>query len=168
VVLHVRLYFVIHVSNPINLYPSFITVVHFTDQSGHTSSTELLLANCIANDIHNCDTTELDWRQDVISDDRFTNIDVILASDCFYDVKVFEPCLRTIAMLLNRGSRNCVCLFSYANRSASWTIDDLLVKYNLKCDLIQSSHSKCAHVTSSILQRELDKHTVLLGCIRAI
>lgn len=67
---------------------------------------------------------------------RFPKIDIILASDCLFDPSVFEDLLATIWMLLQRNPDG-QCVFSYEERSAEWTIEDLLQKSDLKCQLVE-------------------------------
>lgn len=68
--------------------------------------------------------------------DRFPQIDVILASDCFFDPSLFQDLLATIWLLLEQNPHS-KCIFSYQERSAEWTIADLLRKWRLKCDLVE-------------------------------
>lgn len=61
-------------------------------------------------------------------------LDYIIAADCFYDPSVFEDILVTISFLLsNKDLRATKFLFSYQERSADWSIEHLLKKWNLKC-----------------------------------
>jgi predicted nicotinamide N-methyase len=59
-------------------------------------------------------------------------LDLIIGSDCFYDPGVFDDLLATVAYLLqtNPGAR---FLSTYQERSADWSIEPLLTKWELKC-----------------------------------
>lgn len=61
-------------------------------------------------------------------------LDYIIGADCFYDPSVFEDILVTISFLLTSSeTSNTKFLFSYQERSADWSIDHLLKKWNLQC-----------------------------------
>lgn len=60
------------------------------------------------------------------------SLDYIIAADCFYDPSVFEDILVTISFLLSNSPRTKF-LVTYQERSADWSIDHLLKKWNLKC-----------------------------------
>ena len=66
-------------------------------------------------------------------------IDFILGSDCFYDPLLFEDILVTVSYLLRRnpGAR---FLFSYQERSSDWSIEHLLLKWQLRCKVINISN----------------------------
>lgn len=59
-------------------------------------------------------------------------LDLIIASDCFYDPVVFEDILVTVSFLLERNPL-AKFIFSYQERSADWSIENLLRKWDLKC-----------------------------------
>jgi predicted nicotinamide N-methyase len=63
------------------------------------------------------------------------HIDLILGSDCFYEPSVFEDIIVTVAFLFeyNPGAR---FLSVYQERSADWSIEHLLHKWNLRCEEI--------------------------------
>ena len=62
-------------------------------------------------------------------------LDIILASDCFYDPSVFEDIVVTVAFLLERNpSAKFLC--TYQVRSADWSIEHLLNKWGLTCSQI--------------------------------
>lgn len=60
-------------------------------------------------------------------------LDVILASDCFYDTKDFEDVLMTMAFLL-QNNPNAVIWVSYQNRSSERNIKYLLDKWDLSAE----------------------------------
>lgn len=59
-------------------------------------------------------------------------LDYIISSDCFYDPTVFEDILVTVSFLLEQNP-SAKFLFTYQERSADWTIESLLRKWNLVC-----------------------------------
>lgn len=61
-------------------------------------------------------------------------IDYILGSDCFYDPTIFEDILVSVAYVLdlNPGAK---FLCTYQERSSDWTIEPLLDKWQLKCQV---------------------------------
>ncbi|GFO38258.1 methyltransferase-like protein 23 [Plakobranchus ocellatus] len=60
-------------------------------------------------------------------------LDLILASDCFYDSKDFEDVLMTMAFLLEM-SPNAEVWVSYQDRSSERTIQHLLYKWDLSAE----------------------------------
>lgn len=63
------------------------------------------------------------------------SVDYILGSDCFYEPSVFEEILVTISYILDSNPK-AVFLCTYQERSSDWTIEHLLAKWNLSCQLI--------------------------------
>uniref|UniRef100_A0A6I8RL34 Methyltransferase-like 23 n=1 Tax=Xenopus tropicalis TaxID=8364 RepID=A0A6I8RL34_XENTR len=59
-------------------------------------------------------------------------IDIILGSDVFYEPKDFEDILLTVRFLMERTPR-AEFWTTYQVRSADWSIEALLCKWNLKC-----------------------------------
>ncbi|XP_003399156.1 histone-arginine methyltransferase METTL23 [Bombus affinis] len=59
-------------------------------------------------------------------------LDLILGSDCFYEPALFEDIVVTVAFLLERNP-NAKFLCTYHERSADWSIEHLLNKWNLTC-----------------------------------
>ncbi|XP_034187759.1 histone-arginine methyltransferase METTL23 isoform X3 [Osmia lignaria lignaria] len=58
--------------------------------------------------------------------------DLILGSDCFYEPTLFEDIVVTVAFLLEKNP-NAKFLCTYQERSADWSIEHLLNKWNLTC-----------------------------------
>ncbi|KAI5728282.1 hypothetical protein M8J77_014119 [Diaphorina citri] len=69
---------------------------------------------------------------------KLGSIDLIIASDCFYDPNVFEDIIVTVSFLLDRNV-NAKFLTVYQERSSDWSIEYLLNKWNLKCENIDLS-----------------------------
>ena len=61
--------------------------------------------------------------------------DLILGSDIFYDPSVFEDILVSVSFILE-GSPEARFIFTYQERSADWSIEPLLRKWNLICSPI--------------------------------
>ncbi|XP_066601603.1 histone-arginine methyltransferase METTL23 isoform X2 [Prorops nasuta] len=59
-------------------------------------------------------------------------VDLIIGSDCFYDPSTFEDILVTVAYLLEKNPHSRF-LCTYQERSADWSIEHLLNKWNLVC-----------------------------------
>lgn len=57
-------------------------------------------------------------------------LDLIIAADCFYDPTVFEDILVSISFLLERNP-TAKFIFTYQERSADWSIESLLKKWQL-------------------------------------
>ncbi|XP_053309923.1 histone-arginine methyltransferase METTL23 isoform X2 [Spea bombifrons] len=88
--------------------------------------------SCEQNDIVGVPVIGLTWGE--ISPDLLDlpPVDVILGSDVFYEPKDFEDILMTVRFLMER---NPLAQFwtTYQVRSADWSIESLLYKWNLKC-----------------------------------
>lgn len=57
-------------------------------------------------------------------------LDLIISADCFYDPTVFEDILVSVSFLLERNP-TAKFIFTYQERSADWSIEALLKKWNL-------------------------------------
>ncbi|KAM5273798.1 histone-arginine methyltransferase METTL23 isoform 1-T1 [Ctenodactylus gundi] len=58
--------------------------------------------------------------------------DIILASDVFFEPEDFEDILTTVYFLMQKNPK--VCLWStYQVRSADWSLEPLLYKWDMKC-----------------------------------
>ena len=66
---------------------------------------------------------------------RFKDLDFLIGSDLLFDPKVFEPLVKTIALLLERNERLKV-LVAVQERSSDWSIEEQLKKWNLICDYV--------------------------------
>lgn len=60
------------------------------------------------------------------------DLDLILGSDCLYDLSIFEDVISTIGILLEHNQK-AVAIISYQLRSSDWSIENLLKKYHLLC-----------------------------------
>lgn len=64
-------------------------------------------------------------------------IDLIIASDIFYDPSVFEEIIVTISYLLQQNP-NGKFIFTYQERSSDWSLQSLLKKWELNCVFIDT------------------------------
>ncbi|XP_041719591.1 methyltransferase-like protein 23 isoform X2 [Coregonus clupeaformis] len=87
---------------------------------------------CEVNELPNVLVVGITWGE--VSPDLLLlpPLDIILGSDVFYEPEDFENALVTISFLLRK---NPVAQFwtTYQERSADWSIEALLHKWNLKC-----------------------------------
>ncbi|XP_055375159.1 histone-arginine methyltransferase METTL23 [Condylostylus longicornis] len=93
---------------------------------------------CLANNLspgRDIDIVGLSWGLLLNSIFNLGPIDLIIASDCFYDPAIFEDILVTVSFLLeNNPNSKFIC--SYQERSADWSIEGLLKKWGLKASNI--------------------------------
>lgn len=61
-------------------------------------------------------------------------VDLILGSDCFYEPSVFEDILVTVSYLLDKNP-GTKFLCTYQERSSDWSIEHILLKWNLQCQI---------------------------------
>ncbi|KAL0993405.1 hypothetical protein UPYG_G00107390 [Umbra pygmaea] len=87
---------------------------------------------CKENDLPNILTVGITWGE--ISPDLLLlpSLDIILGSDVFYEPEDFENVLVTITFLLRKNPEAQVWT-TYQERSADWSIESLLHKWNLQC-----------------------------------
>lgn len=64
----------------------------------------------------------------------FEPVHFILGSDCFYEPSVFEDILVSVSYILDINP-DAVFLCTYQERSSDWSIEHLLAKWNLKCQV---------------------------------
>lgn len=117
---------------------------------------------CLLNNLTpgvNVAVTGLSWGLLLNSVFNLGPIDLIIGSDIFYDPSVFEDILVTVAFLLeqNPGAK---FLFTYQERSADWSIEDLLKKWNLKAANVSLSGISAGLDIS--LRRLMGGHTIHL------
>lgn len=109
-----------------------------------TLSESALLPKSIDNLKRTCELNELSDQVQIIglSWGVFTNsvlqlkpLDLIIASDCFYDPSVFDLILATVSFLIDRNPHT-EFLTTYQERSSDWSIEPLLHKWQLACSNI--------------------------------
>ncbi|XP_044749506.1 methyltransferase-like protein 23 [Coccinella septempunctata] len=70
--------------------------------------------------------------------ENFKSLDIILGSDCFYDPAVFEDILVTLSYLFEINPHaKFIC--TYQERSSDWSIEHLLAKWKLNCQIHNTS-----------------------------
>ncbi|GAB1602949.1 methyltransferase-like protein 23 [Argonauta hians] len=87
---------------------------------------------CAANGLPDLPVIGITWglfSPELINLDR---VDIILASDCFYNLKDFEDILLTVSFILEKNTR-CQFWCTYQERSSDQTIELLLKRWGLKC-----------------------------------
>lgn len=85
---------------------------------------------CMMNDLIDVKIIPITWgniTEDIL---HLNNIDIIVGSDCFYDKKDFEDILFTISFLFKRNP-NAVFWTTYQLRNCNYSIEELLMKWNL-------------------------------------
>ncbi|KAJ1347185.1 hypothetical protein KIN20_002185 [Parelaphostrongylus tenuis] len=104
----------------------------------------LLQENVEKNGLSNvCEVKGLDWQNaDSVTAviDGLTELDYVIASDVFYDVCTFQPLMTVIHAFFQRFP-SLQFYFSYAERDDNWSIEDLLLLYNLEGRLVRTRHS---------------------------
>jgi len=90
--------------------------------------------NCEANSV-SATVVGITWGMVTFTLKDLPPVDVILASDCFYDPADFEDLLFTISYIM-KVNPAAVCWCTYQERSSDWTIEDKLERWGLKCELI--------------------------------
>lgn len=88
---------------------------------------------CLANNLipgQDIDVIGLSWGLLLNSVFNLGTLDLIIAADCFYDPSVFEDIVVTVSFLLDRNPE-AKFIFTYQERSADWSIEALLKKWNL-------------------------------------
>lgn len=92
--------------------------------------------SCGANSLSDVVVLGLTWGE--VSPDlvQLPRLDVILGSDVFYEPRDFEDVLVTVAFLLRKNPR-AQFWTTYQERSADWSIETLLRRWNLNCVDVQ-------------------------------
>ncbi|XP_057673780.1 methyltransferase-like protein 23 [Corythoichthys intestinalis] len=88
--------------------------------------------SCEANGLHDVLVVPLTWGEISPHLLRLPHLDLILASDVFYEPDDFEDILVTVAFLL-RKNPDAECWVTYQERSGDWSIEALLHRWKLAC-----------------------------------
>ncbi|XP_030646772.1 histone-arginine methyltransferase METTL23 [Chanos chanos] len=119
--------------------------------------------SCEANGLHSVPVVGLTWGE--VSPDLLLlpPVDIILGSDVFYEPEDFENVLVTIFFLLRRNP-HAQFWTTYQERSADWSIETLLLKWNLQCQEVplDTFHANETHLAGSTLP---GNHTVQMMII---
>ncbi|XP_072882132.1 histone-arginine methyltransferase METTL23 [Hemitrygon akajei] len=120
--------------------------------------------SCQINNLEDVPVIGLTWGQ--ISPDlvQLPQIDIILGSDVFYEPEDFEDILTTVFYLLQKNP-NALFWTTYQERSADWSIEALLYKWNLKCIHIQLETFSAdeEHLAGSALPGSHTVHMMIIG-----
>lgn len=88
--------------------------------------------SCQINNLEDVPVIGLTWGQISPNLVHLPQIDIILGSDVFYEPEDFEDILTTIFYLMQKNP-HALFWTTYQERSANWSIEALLYKWNLKC-----------------------------------
>ncbi|XP_056607934.1 methyltransferase-like protein 23 [Triplophysa dalaica] len=121
--------------------------------------------SCDVNNLSSTPVIGLTWGQVSPELVSLPPVDIILGSDVFYEPEDFEDVLVTICFLVRKNP--CAQFWTtYQERSADWSIDALLHKWNLKCIHVplETFHANKNHLAGSTLPGD---HTVQMMIITA-
>nr|XP_055040823.1 histone-arginine methyltransferase METTL23-like isoform X1 [Misgurnus anguillicaudatus] len=121
--------------------------------------------SCDVNNLPNIPVIGLTWGQVSPQLLSLPPVDIILGSDVFYEPEDFEDVLVTIYFLIRRNP--CAQFWTtYQERSADWSIDALLHKWNLTCINVplETFDASKNHLAGSTLP---GNHTVQMMIITA-
>ncbi|XP_056406063.1 histone-arginine methyltransferase METTL23 [Hyla sarda] len=106
--------------------------VILSDSAALPQCLENCLRSCAQNNLSGVPVIGLTWGE--ISPDLLTlpPVDVILGSDVFYEPKDFEDILVSVRFIMERNPK-AEFWTTYQVRSADWSIEDLLHKWDLSC-----------------------------------
>lgn len=134
--------------------------VTLTDSVALPRSLRHLAACCEANGLtpdRDVQILGLAWGLFLADVHNLRPVDLILASDCFYEPTQFEEVLSTVAYLLDGTDGRFLC--SYQERSADWSIEALLKKWGLKGALLDlDSLSESSGIDYRALSGEKSLH----------
>lgn len=111
-------------------------VVILSDAADRPACLENCRRSCEANDLGDVPVVGVSWGE--ISPDLvlLPELDVILGSDVFYNPEDFEDVLVTVFFLLRKNPK-AEFWTTYQVRSADWSIEVLLHRWNLSCIEVQ-------------------------------
>ncbi|CAH1793408.1 unnamed protein product, partial [Owenia fusiformis] len=109
--------------------------VTLTDSAEYPRCLENCRNSCRANDLPQVKVQSLTWG--LLDGDTLSlgALDVILGSDCFFDPQEFEEIIVTVSYLL-KLNRKAEFWCTYQERSSDWSIEGLLLKWNLNCNQV--------------------------------
>ncbi|XP_071500385.1 histone-arginine methyltransferase METTL23-like [Diadema antillarum] len=110
-------------------------LVTLSDDCQQPRSLENCRQSCRANGLAACEVIGLTWGRVSPAVVTLGKVDVILASDCFYDTKDFEDVLFTFRYFIDKN-QDTKCWVSYQERSSDRSIEPLLKKWHLSCSHI--------------------------------
>lgn len=113
-------------------------IVHLSDSARLPKCRETCLKSCRANGLQGIPVHGITWGRFGKQIFRLPKLDIILASDCFYDTKDFEDIIATVSFMLERN-KGAQFIFTYQERSSARTIEHLLERWNLSARQIPLS-----------------------------
>ncbi|CAD6192202.1 unnamed protein product [Caenorhabditis auriculariae] len=140
--------------------------VFLTDHPSLEEALDLLKRNIKQNDVEDrCEVESLDW-DDLRTTESFLasveSLDVVVASDVFFDPSTFQGLVRTIRLLIDSHPRARV-IFAYQERDDNWTIADLLKAQNLRANLVRRVDTDRHTIQIGIIDRTDPKRTMFAG-----
>lgn len=104
--------------------------VHLSDSATLSKCRENCQKSCYANGLHDVSVHGITWGRFDPGIFKLPNLDIVMASDCFYDADDFEDIVVTVAFLLERNE-GAFFLFTYQERNSSRNIEHLLERWKL-------------------------------------
>ncbi|XP_023692705.1 histone-arginine methyltransferase METTL23 [Paramormyrops kingsleyae] len=119
---------------------------------------------CKSNQLHSVPVVGITWGQASPDLLLLSSVDIILGSDVFYEPEAFENVLVTVSFLLRRNAQ-AQFWTTYQERSADWSIEALLHKWNLTCTEVplDGFHADKEHLAGSTLP---GSHTIQMLIIQ--
>ncbi|XP_013384377.1 methyltransferase-like protein 23 isoform X2 [Lingula anatina] len=106
--------------------------VTLSDNSEFSNCLENCAKSRDANGAKNVHIVGITWGQFSPSLLQLKQVDIVLASDCFYDTKDFEDVIVTMSFLMERNPEAEIWC-TYQERSADRSIEHLLQRWQLEC-----------------------------------
>ncbi len=101
------------------------------------------------NSVTNASCVTLFWGVISSALNKFIDVDIILAADCFYESHQFEPLVKTVAFIVHQNQgKDVKFVFSQPLRDNLKNIRCLLNEYNLKGELLQDSDDNSCQIFS--------------------
>ena len=135
--------------------------IHLSDSSHLPDCVENSKKSCEVNGLTEVHVHSIAWGRfdpDLL---ELPKLDIIIASDCFYDTKDFEDIIVTVSYLLERNT-NATFLCSYQERSTARSVEFLLDKWNLQSSTVPLSSFRAdrSHLCGSDLPGNHSIHLV--------
>lgn len=139
--------------------------VHLSDSPDLPKCLENIEQSCKLNDLSDIPVHGIKWGNLKGDVRTLPKLDFIIASDCFYSSQDFENIIVIVAYLLSMN-KGAVFIFTYQERSASRSIEHLMIKWKLEASTIPLSafQGDSPNIAGSDLP---GSHTVKLYCVRS-
>ncbi|XP_041362862.1 methyltransferase-like protein 23 [Gigantopelta aegis] len=106
--------------------------VTLSDASRYPDCLQNCRKSCQMNGLADVNIVGLTWGEFTPTLLELPPLDIILGSDCFFDTKDFEDIIVTVSFLLDK-SPHAEFWSTYQERSADRSVEDLLLKWGLRC-----------------------------------